>query len=230
MNDTVVDKESLVHRVIESSESVASDRRLMVGIAGSPASGKSTLAEWVVKEINKRNTDTDVAVVVPMDGFHLDNIILDVRELRAVKGAPDTFDVTGFYHLLQRLASPTIAPVDNQMDTRESIYVPLFDRDRDLARCAASEVNEHHRMVIVEGNYLLLQRDGWRELGALFDLSVMLDVPREILEQRLIKRWMDQGMDHKAALARAMSNDLRNATIVSEESASADLKLKSVRQ
>lgn len=230
MSEVVIDTDNLVQRIIEILGSTPPDQRLMVGIAGPPGSGKSTLADWVAKEINTRNPDADLAVVVPMDGFHLDNVILDSRGLRAVKGSPDTFDVNGFYQLLQRLASPLTPPANAQMESNTSIYVPLFDRERDLARCAASEVNEHHRIVIVEGNYLLLQRQGWRELAALFNLSVMLHVPSEILEQRLIKRWMEQGMERRAAVNRAMSNDLRNAMIVAGESANAELKFKSMRQ
>lgn len=230
MSAEITNQANVVQRIEEAYTSKSPDQRLMVAIAGAPASGKSRLAERITNAINEHLPDINPAVVVPMDGFHLDNAILDERGLRAVKGAPDTFDVAGLHQLLQRLAAPVTASSDSDADKGWSIYVPLFDRSLDLTRCAACEVKKQHRIVIVEGNYLLLQRKGWRELASLFDLSLMLEVPHDILEQRLIKRWMDNGMNREAAQERALSNDLRNALIVTGESISADLLLKSVRQ
>jgi pantothenate kinase len=155
-----------------------------------------------------------------MDGFHLDNAILANQGQLAFKGAPQTFDVDGFVALMRRLAAPVAAPV----------YIPVFDRQADLARNAAQCVDRRHAVLIVEGNYLLLDRPGWRELPDLFHQSIMLDVPMATLEQRLVQRWLDQGLDARQARDRALSNDIPNAMVVQQESTGAHLYYKSVRQ
>jgi pantothenate kinase len=155
-----------------------------------------------------------------MDGFHLDNAILAERGQLPVKGAPQTFDADGFVSLLQRLAEPTDKPV----------YVPVFDRAADLARNAAQCVDKSHRVIIVEGNYLLLDRDGWNTLPAIFHLSIMLDVPLATLEERLVQRWLDHGLTQEQARLRALDNDIPNARLVLQESKPADLTFESVRQ
>lgn len=160
------------------------------------------------------------AVVVPMDGFHLDNALLIERGLMAVKGSPQTFDVAGFVALMQRLAEPGGG----------EIYIPVFDRSADLSRNAAQCVADKHSVIIVEGNYLLLARPGWQSLASLFHLSVMLDVPMEVLEQRLVQRWLAHGLEPDAARQRALSNDIPNARVVMQESRGAHLFFKSVRQ
>ena len=115
------------------------------------------------------------SVVVSMDGFHLDNAILQQRGQLAVKGAPqETYDVDGFASLIRRLAQPKPVP----------IYAPVFERSMDLSRNAAQCVDEQHGIVIVEGNYLLLVRPGWQQLAVLLDLNIMLSVPMEILQER----------------------------------------------
>lgn len=234
VTEPLAHKEDIVSRIGQAYGRLPHQQRLIVAIAGAPASGKSTLAEWLVERINSDMPDTTPAVVVPMDGFHLDNAILDARGLRAVKGAPQTFDAVGFRSLLMRLAEPVSEPVqasgsDASDDFAGVIYIPLFDRTMDLARCAGCAVEAHHRIVIVEGNYLLLKRAIWRELAESFDLSVLLDVPLAILEERLIERWIDHGYDREAAKNRALSNDIPNARVVTLESTTAHLTFKSVR-
>ncbi|MFK7994860.1 MAG: hypothetical protein AB8B87_12025 [Granulosicoccus sp.] len=227
-------REALLGQVLEAYARQPEQGRLMVGIAGAPASGKSTLAEWLVGCINDDLPADKPAVVVPMDGFHLDNDILDARGIRAVKGAPPTFDADGFKSLLQRLSAP-VSETDPHPGSIEdktlsgSIYIPLFDRKMDLARCAAVAVEARHRIVVVEGNYLLLDRPVWRDLAQWFDLTVSLDVPLATLEERLIKRWLDHGFDREAATERALSNDIPNARVVTAESVSAHFVLEGVR-
>ncbi|MFK8083427.1 MAG: hypothetical protein AB8B97_24365 [Granulosicoccus sp.] len=223
----LANRDALVEQILLAYKSLSPARRLVVGIAGAPASGKSTLAEWLVTRLNSKLSDTQAAVVVPMDGFHLDNAILDARGNRSVKGAPHTFDAVGFQHLLQRLSSPVPDSAEASVGV---VYIPVFDRTMDLARCAASEVTSHHRIVVVEGNYLLLNRPVWRELRVCLDISVMLDVPLETLEKRLVKRWIDHGLDGADATDRALSNDIPNARVVTLESSSAHFLLKGVRQ
>jgi len=223
--------EELANRIIKAFRATSTHKRLIVAVAGAPASGKSTLAEWLAEFINEQLQALAVeapAIVVPMDGFHLDNAILASRGWQAVKGAPHTFDVAGFQALITRLRD---APTDHsEQGSGEPLYIPVFDRSMDLARCAASAVEEHHRIILVEGNYLLLDRPGWRNLARYFDLSVMLEVPLETLKTRLIERWILHGMASDAARERALSNDIPNAIVVSEESKQAHFVLVSVRQ
>ena len=215
----LIDIDPVLERIFGAQRSMASDKRLIVGIVGAPASGKSTLANRLETSINKQAGQDNRAVVVPMDGYHLDNTLLDKRGLRAVKGAPQTFDATGLLELVKRLR----ADLTTEVQEAEPIYIPVFDRQNDLARCAASAVLPQHRIVLLEGNYLLLKRPVWCEFAAYFDLTVFLQVPLPILEQRLIKRWLNNGYDEPAARKRALSNDIPNAHVVSKESSEANL-------
>ncbi|MCG6904194.1 MAG: nucleoside triphosphate hydrolase [Rhodobacter sp.] len=182
-------------------------RRRLVAIAGPPASGKSTLASDLVAALGPR------AVLVPMDGFHLDNRLLDARGLRPRKGAPETFDADGFVAMIRRIAND------------DEVVLPVFDRSRDLAIAGAEVVSPKTDIAVVEGNYLLLNRPPWSQLHPIWDLSVSLDVPLEELEQRLIQRWLDHGLSATDATARAQSNDLPNARLVLEQSVRADIRL-----
>jgi pantothenate kinase len=183
--------------------------RLIVAIAGPPGAGKSTMSDYLRDAINKG--DDGPAVVVPMDGFHLDNAILDERGLRSRKGSPPTFDCAGFAALLERLKN-----------TSEDIVVPAFDRTLDLARAGASIVRSEHQVLLVEGNYLLLNQEPWTRLAPFFDMTIFLDVPFAELERRLIQRWLDYGHTEDAARKRALSNDIPNAELVVSVSRDAD--------
>lgn len=216
----MLDQPQIVDTVSDLSEHIASlqekmgaGKRLLIGLAGAPGSGKSTLADVLVKQIPD-------AIAVPMDGYHLDNVIIEPRGDRPVKGAPHTFDVDGLISMIQRLKDETYPPV----------YIPVFDRSMDLAKNAASLVDASHKVVVVEGNYLLLKHPGWQRLHALFDLTVMLDVPMDILQQRLVQRWIDLGRQPAQALKQASGNDLPNARTVVQDSIEPHIRYRSVRQ
>lgn len=183
--------------------------RLLVAIAGPPGAGKSTLAERLRDALN--GDDDGPSAIVPMDGFHLDNAILDQRGLRNRKGSPPTFDCAGFEMLLKRLKA-----------SNEDVVIPTFDRTLDLARAGAAIVSAKHHILIVEGNYLLLDHAPWTRLYPLFDLTVFLDVPFPELERRLIQRWLDHGHTPDEARTRALSNDIPNAQLVVASSVPAD--------
>jgi pantothenate kinase len=186
--------------------------RRIVALAGAPGSGKSTLAAAVVDRLNARQPG--LAALVPMDGYHLDNAILDARGWRAVKGAPQTFDADGLACDLVRLRA-----------AEGPVMVPVFDRAMDLARAAAREVPATAQVVLVEGNWLLLDSPPWAGLAPLFDLTALLRVPEPVLERRLIDRWLAHGLDAAAARARALGNDLPNARRVAAGSRPADVVL-----
>lgn len=191
------------------SERSADHRRMLVGIAGAPASGKSTLAEDLATRLGPH------AAVLPMDGFHLDNEALTQMGLLHRKGAPETFDAQGFVDLLRKLRETPSLPY------------PTFDRAADKTVPDGGQIGAETRIVLIEGNYLLLNIAPWSALADVFDLTVRLDVSRAELKQRLIARWLDHGLTEDKARDRAESNDLRNADFVAEHARPADLLLRS---
>ncbi|OSQ38593.1 nucleoside triphosphate hydrolase [Thalassospira mesophila] len=179
--------------------------RLMVAIAGAPASGKSTLSERLYHHLGG---DEAGVAIVPMDGFHFDDAILRARGDLARKGAPHTFDVGGFARCLEAI----------KRDDAD-IYVPVFDRNLELSRGSARCISKAHRIILVEGNYLLLDQAPWKDLiSPLLDLTLFLDIPLTVLEERLIDRWHQQGFDTETAKQRALGNDIPNARTVQNHS------------
>lgn len=201
-----------VARILDRVDAVlANDPRVLVAIAGAPASGKSTFAEKLVTAIRQRD-GADAAVLVPMDGYHLENDVLDARGLRHVKGAPQTFDAEAFLSLVRRI----------RHNAGATLY-PLFDRAADRTVPDAGQVGADTRVVVFEGNYLLLNAPVWADLADHFDVKIMLAVPMAELRNRLIDRWLSYGFSRPDAEVRAMGNDMVNAQIVIENSAAADL-------
>ena len=182
-------------------------QRRIVAIAGPPGSGKSTIAKALVPLVGQAGA---IAQVVPMDGFHLDNSILLERNLIDVKGSPGTFDVRGFAELISRLGN------------EPEIIFPKFDRDKDLAIAGAGFVSEECDLVLVEGNYLLLDAPFWRDLWKYWDFSIFLDVESKLLRERLMQRWLDQGLSLDKAKKRVNDNDLVNLKTVVCSSSVAD--------
>jgi pantothenate kinase len=185
-------------------------RRLMVAIAGPPGSGKSVLSAALAAALDRLRPGA--ASVMPMDGYHYDNAVLEPRGLLARKGAPETFDVDGFAGDLGRIRR-----------AERDVAVPVFDRGLDLARAGARIIPRDLPIVLVEGNYLLLRNPGWCELKPLFDRTLMLEVAEAELERRLVRRWLAYGLAPDAARARALGNDIPNARRVIADSAPADV-------
>lgn len=199
-----------IDQLIQHLDALPKQGRQLVAVVGAPGAGKSTLSEAVVEHLRQSGRKVQL---VPMDGFHLDNGILNARGLFARKGAPQTFDAAGFLSLVQRLVKG------------EEVIAPTFDRMHDLSIAGAVEVPADVELLVLEGNYLLLDQPIWRELKQYWDLSIYLDVPLDELERRLIQRWLDHGLDPEAAAARARGNDLVNAQLVVEHSQSADVTI-----
>ena len=189
--------------------------RRIVAIAGSPGSGKSTAAESLKARLNARRPG--VADILPMDGYHFDDAVLNARGDRPRKGAPHTFDLDGFRAMLERLRA----------DTGRDVAVPVFDRSIEIARAGGRIVEATTRIILAEGNYLLLDAPGWRDLVPLFDLTVMIEAREELLIERLTERWLGFGYEPEALIEKLEGNDLPNMRLVLQESRPADVALRS---
>jgi pantothenate kinase len=187
------------------------DARLIVALAGPPGAGKTTTAAALEARINALAPGT--AAVLPMDGYHYDDRVLVPRGLRPRKGAPETFDVAGFAEMLKRIRA----------DKEAEIAVPVFDRDLEIARAGARIIEQTARIILVEGNYLLLGREPWRSLP--FDMTVMISVDRAILRQRLSERWTHYGLTGEAFIAKLDGNDMPNVDLVLSQSRTPDYVL-----
>ena len=179
--------------------------RFLTALAGPPGAGKSTLAAELVAALGQG------AKAVPMDGFHYDDRVLISRGARDRKGAPDTFDAQGFFHLLRRLRS------------EGEVAIPLFDRDLEISRAGADIVTPEDRLLVVEGNYLLLNEAPWPQAAPLFDLTVWIDVPEAELDRRLLARWAHYGKTPAQARAWIDGNDMPNIRRVTRNSRAADV-------
>lgn len=191
----------------------AEQGRVIVAMAGAPGSGKSTLADKLAAKLNGRVPG--LAAVLPMDGYHYDDTYLTPAGLQARKGAPHTFDVGGLYHTLRRLRARDEAEV----------AVPVFDRSIEIARAGARLIPAEVPVIVVEGNYLLLDRAPWSRLLPLFDVTVMIDVPDHVLRARLRGRWERFGLTPPEIVAKLDENDLPNGRLVRDASAPATYRL-----
>lgn len=194
-----------------ADRATAERRRAVLGIAGAPAGGKSTLTDWLVAELSRRRPDT--VAHVGMDAFHLANAVLDRHHLRAVKGAPQTFDAHGYLALLTRLRDRS----------GETVYAPVFHREIEESIAHEAEIGPGVALVVTEGNYLLLDTDPWDRVAALLDESWFVAVAEEVRQQRLVARHRSYGLTGAEARDRAQGSDLANARLVLGTAAAADL-------
>ncbi|MFT4029547.1 MAG: nucleoside/nucleotide kinase family protein [Protaetiibacter sp.] len=186
----------------------AGSRRLLAGIAGEPGSGKSTLAARLVAELGSD------AAVLPMDGFHLPQTRLTELGRRERMGAPDTFDVDGFLAALAAVRA----------DAGE-VATPGFDRDAEEPVPGAIRIRPDHRIVIIEGNYLLHDEGGWERVAPLLDVTVFLAADPAVRLDRLVARHIAHGKTPDAARAWATGPDEANAAAIRRGTARADVLL-----
>jgi pantothenate kinase len=170
--------------------------RLVLGIAGAPGAGKSTLAAQIVDSI-------DDAILLPMDGFHLPQARLRELGRRDRMGAPDTFDVDAFV--------ATLAAVRNDGDP---VWAPSFDRETEEPAPDTIEISPSFRTVVVEGNYLLHDAGGWERVAPLLDVTLFVDVDPELRRRRLIERHIRFGKSADDAAAWVMGPDEANARLI----------------
>ncbi|MDI6105518.1 nucleoside/nucleotide kinase family protein [Actinoplanes sp. NEAU-A12] len=191
-------------------------RRAVLGIAGPPAAGKTTLAAELVGALAADpppGHGADWVAHVPMDGFHLADVELERLGLRDRKGAPDTFDAYGYAALLRRLHS----------DHDEMIYAPGFERELEQPIAGAIGVPRSARLIITEGNYLLLDEPRWRPVRELLTEVWYADLENGERLRRLIERHQRFGKDRDAAVAWATGTDERNAELIVAARDHADL-------
>jgi pantothenate kinase len=187
------------HAVADLRLRLAAGSRVLLGIVGAPGSGKSTFAACLREMLGAGS-----AVVVPMDGFHIGNTVIDGTALRDRKGAIDTFDVGGYLSLLQRLGRAD-EPV---------VYAPEFRRSIDEPIAASIAVPASVPLVITEGNYLLADEPQWRKVRAQLDEVWFLDTPPALRLSRLVERHVQFGKDRAAAEAWARGSDETNARMI----------------
>lgn len=190
----------------------AEGRRRILGIAGTPGAGKSTVTAALLAALGDR------AVVVGMDGFHFANAELVRLGRRDRKGAPDTFDVDGYVALLGRLSA----------QTGRTVYAPIFDRGLEESIGSAVAVPDDVPLVITEGNYLLHDEHGWDAVRPLLDEVWYLDVDADERRRRLIARRLSHGHPADEATAWVRAVDERNAHVVETGRNRADLVVRVV--
>ena len=186
--------------------------RAVLGVVGCPGSGKSTFVDRLVTALTDRLDGTRNAVAhVPMDGFHLADQALDRLGLRDRKGAPETFDAAGYAALLRRVRTETA-----------TVYAPAFERDLEQPLAGAIAVPPEARLVVTEGNYLLL--DGpWAEVRGLLSEVWFVQVDEQTRVRRLVARHEQFGKSHDGAVDWVRTVDQPNADLVAPTAALADL-------
>jgi pantothenate kinase len=198
----------MAHLVDRARALAVPGHRRLLGITGAPGAGKSTVAREIVDALGP-----ELAVLVPMDGFHLSNKTLIAWARRGRKGAWDTFDADGYVHLLRRLC--------NQEE--DIVHAPDFDRDVDESIGSALPIRREVPLVVTEGNYLLSDRGAWAGVAPLLDESWYLEAQDEIRHDRLTLRHQVHGMDQDQAAAWARTTDQDNAHLIADSRAHADL-------
>jgi len=203
--------DKLATELLETLSNSPVRNRYFLGITGGPAAGKSVLAENLSDEINIRTGD-DLAAVIPMDGFHLPNSILKERSLIKIKGSPETFDVDSFVELINRLYE----------FPDQSIMCPAYDRRTHDPVENAITIQPGNQLIIIEGNYFLLNVSPWNIIRSKMNEIWYIDTPLKTIKERLLYRHVSGGASKDEAERKVASVDLPNAELIKQTFSSAD--------
>ena len=202
--------------LVRRAAALAGAGRAVLGITGSPGAGKTTLAEALVEALTAAPPDgcsPDFVAHVPMDGFHLADVELARLGRSDRKGAPDTFDAGGYAALLARLRTTPDAVV----------YAPAFDRTVEQPIAGSIPVHPATRLVITEGNYLLLEQGGWAGVRPHLDEVWYCDLDDDERTSRLVARHTRFGKEPEHAVRWVADVDERNARLIRTTRGRADL-------
>lgn len=199
--------------LVERALRLGAKGRALLGIVGEPGAGKSTFAEQLLEEVEQRQPG--VAITVSMDGFHLAQKVIAARGQTTRKGTIETFDADGFVAFLRR----------THAETEGSVWWPEFNRDLEDAVAGAIEVAAHHRLVIVDGNFLLSTQSSWSQVKSLLDEAWFLDALPEPRRERLTRRYISYGFTPQAARAKALGVDESTSALIRSTAQRADLVL-----
>ncbi|KAH7384370.1 P-loop containing nucleoside triphosphate hydrolase protein [Phaeosphaeria sp. MPI-PUGE-AT-0046c] len=212
--DTILDLVKRVEKLL-FCQATEPRQRILVGLAGVPGSGKSTVSNALLAELAVRGVK-DVAVV-PMDGFHYTKKVLstfqDAENAFRRRGAPFTFDAQSFVKLVENLM---VSPVTTAMEPDVSILAPSFDHATKDPVEGSIVVSSRTRLVIVEGNYTLLDQAPWSDVARSCTERWFVDAPVDLVRNRLAKRHLAAGIETtmEAAVRRAEENDVPNGAMI----------------
>ncbi len=206
MPERIAGFEALVERILRLLDGTMPP--LLVGIAGTPGAGKSTLAKRIASSLRERG---HAACFCPMDGFHMDSARLEARGLLEAKGRIDTFDAEGFAAAVARLRAG------------EAFWWPVYSRKLHDTVKHGIRIEGGETVFVVEGNYLLTDREPWLQIAAAMDLRVYLDERDDVLRKRLLLRHERGGRSRQAAMDWVETVDMPNARAVREGMQRADI-------
>ncbi|KAI0521280.1 P-loop containing nucleoside triphosphate hydrolase protein [Xylaria bambusicola] len=221
---------SLTQRAVHVHQKLvrnSGQHRILIAVSGSPGSGKSTIASQVVQRINSI-LQRPVAICIAMDGFHYTREYLDTLpnrvEAHACRGAEWTFDANGVVALVQMLS------ISKKTSEPSTIFAPSFDHKLKDPIPNAIRIEPEVEIVIIEGNWLLLDSDPWKQIQENVDDTWFVDVDEELASRRIARRHLTAGTEAtmEAAIGRARSNDLQHGTIVRRHSLKPNIWVESV--